>query len=168
MDAELRWRLLVRLAALGATERAELDAALADEPTGQTRVEHARAVASLPTAEAKAFAWERFTGAVSVANYEVEAAGKGLWRGGQEELTEEYVERYFTELPAAAEVHSGWVLGVVTEAFFPATAVRQQVADRARELLGRPDLDLTIRRRLADCVDDLDRRLAIRTRFPAR
>ncbi len=168
LDADLRWRLLVRLAALGATDRGELDAALADEPTGQTRVEHTRAVASLPTAEAKAFAWERFSGAVAVPNYELEAAGRGMWRGGQEHLTEEYVERYFAELPAAAGVHSGWVLGVVTDAFFPTTAVRPEVVARAKEVVGRPGLDLTIARRLADCADDLERQLAIRARFPAR
>ena len=60
LDLDLRWRLLVQLATLGAVDRAELDAALdarAHRPVAAC--EHARAVASLPDAEAKAWAWER-------------------------------------------------------------------------------------------------------------
>ena len=166
LDVDLRWRLLVRLATLGAADRAELDAALAEEPTGQSRVEHTRAVASLPTAEGKAFAWERFLGAVDVPNYELQAAGRGMWRGGQGDLTEEYVTRYFDELPGAADIHSGWVLGEVTESFFPASAVRPDVLERARAVLALPELDPTVRRRLSDCTDDLRRHLSIREAFP--
>jgi aminopeptidase N len=168
MDLDLRWRLLTRLATLGATDRAELDAALADEPTGQSRVEHTRAVASLPTPEGKAFAWERFDGTVDVPNYELEAAGRGMWRGGQDAVTREYVERYFAELPGTAAIRSGWVLGVATEVFFPVSAVTPEVLDRARTVVDLPDLDRTVRRRLADCADDLRRRLAIREAFPVR
>jgi aminopeptidase N len=168
LDLDLRWRLLTRLATLGATDRAELDAALADEPTGQSRVEHTRAVASLPTPEGKAFAWERFDGTVDVPNYELEAAGRGMWRGGQQDVTGEYVERYFAELPGTAAIRSGWVLGVATEVFFPVTPVTPEVLDRARTVIDLPDLDRTVRRRLADCADDLHRRLAIREAFPVR
>jgi aminopeptidase N len=168
LDIDLRWRLLVRLATLGATDRDELDAALADEPTGQSRVEHTRAVASLPTAEGKAFAWERFVGTVDVPNYELEAAGRGMWRGGHEAVTEEYVERYFTDLPGTAQVRSGWMLGVATGAFFPVTAERQEVLDRARAVLEEPDLDCTIHRQLGDSADDLRRKLAIRETFRVR
>ena len=73
------------------------------EPTGQSRVEHTRATASLPDEEAKAWAWQRFTGEVDVPNYELEAAGLGMWRVGQEHLTEPYVDRYFDELPDTVE-----------------------------------------------------------------
>jgi len=168
LDDDLRWRLLVRLATLGAVDRAELDAALADHPTGESRVEHTRAVASLPTPEGKAFAWQRFTGEAGAPNYEVQAAGAGMWRGGQEELIEEYVERYFEELPGLPGAHSGWVLGDVTAAFFPRTAVRPDVLDRATALVEQPDLDRTIARRLSDSADDLRRQLALRERFPVR
>ena len=77
LDLDLRWRVLVRLAVLGEIDRAELQAALAAEPTAASRVEHSRAMASLPDAEAKAWAWQRFTGEVDVPNYELEAAGLG-------------------------------------------------------------------------------------------
>ena len=102
LDLDLRWRLLVQLAALGATDRAELQAALDAQPTGRSRVEHMRAVVSLPDAEAKALAWDVFTGRLDVPNYELEAAALGMWRVGQESLTDPYVDRYFTDLPGTA------------------------------------------------------------------
>ena len=106
LDLDLRWRILVQLAAMGAVDAASLQRHLEDEPTGRSRVEHSRAMASLPDAEAKAWAWQRFTGEVPVPNYELEAAGLGMWRPGQEELTAPYVERYFAELPGRRHVHS--------------------------------------------------------------
>ncbi|WP_182523327.1 aminopeptidase N [Nocardioides dongkuii] len=166
-DPDLCWRVRCRLAVLGATDRAELDAALAAEPTGLARVEHTRAVASLPTVEAKEFAWARFTGAADVANYEVEAAGLGLWRPEQRELTEPYVERYFADLPGTAAVRSGWVLAEAAEAFFPATSLEQTTVDRATALAARPDLDPSVRRRLLDATDRLQRMLAVRSAYPS-
>ncbi|NPC96445.1 aminopeptidase N [Nocardioides sp. zg-DK7169] len=166
-DLDLRWRVLVRLAVLGACDAAELDAALAADPTAQARVEHSRARASLPDAEAKAWAWARFTGETPVPNYDLEAAGTGLWQPGQEELTAPYVERYFAALDTVAEVHRGWVRGTAVEAFFPATALSQETLERARERLADESLDPTVRRRLADTTDLLARRLAVRTRYGA-
>ena len=164
-DLDLLWRILVRLATIGATEVDELDAALDDEPTAISRVEHTRARASLPTAEAKEFAWDRFTGAVDVANYEVEAAGLGLWRAGQEAVTASYVDRYLAEIPALAERRSGWVLGTATESFFPLSSVTPETVARAEQVAADPNLDGTIRRKLTDCNDTLARRLAIAQRY---
>jgi aminopeptidase N len=167
LDLDLRWRILVRLAAMGETTRDELDRALADDPTTVAKVEHTRAVASLPTAEAKAFAWERFTGTVDVANYEVEAAGLGMWRGGQEHLTGPYVERYFAELPATVEVRSGWVLALAAESSFPLSHADEQTLASATALLADPDaLPPAVRKRVVDMADETTRRIAIRTAFP--
>jgi len=167
LDVDLRWRVLVRLAALGATDAAELDAALAEEPDAVSRVEHMRARVSLPTAEAKERAWSVFTGTLDVANYELEAAGLGMWRGGQEELLAPYVDRYFDDLPATLAVRSGWVLADATEFFFPVTSLSESTLSRARALAADESLDLSVRRRLADCADDLARKLASRQAFPA-
>lgn len=167
VDLDLRWRVLVRLAAIGAISRDELAGELEREPTARSRVEHTRALAALPDAEAKAFAWARFTGQVSVPNYELEAAGESMWRHGQEDVTAPYVERYFAELPRATEHFSGWVLADVAEAFFPMTALEDRTVALARDLAGRPDLDPSLRRRVVDCLDELERRLAVRAAYGA-
>jgi aminopeptidase N len=166
LDLDLRWRVLVRLATLGATDREELEAAYDAEPTNRSRIEHTRAVASLPDAEAKAWAWDRFTGKVDVPNYELEAAGNGLWRGGQEELTDSYLERYFTDLPAAVSGRSGWVQADVVAFFFPRGAARPEVLDRARAAAADETLPRAVRRRLADETDLLARRIAVLAAYP--
>ncbi|MBI2245359.1 MAG: ERAP1-like C-terminal domain-containing protein, partial [Nocardioides sp.] len=167
VDLDLRWRILVRLAVLGETGRAELQAALDAEPTARSRVEHTRAVASLPDPEAKAWAWERFTGRVDVPNYELEAAGVGMWRGEQEELLAPYVDRYFADVAETAQVRSGWVLADAAMWFFPLVFETADTLERARELLGRGDFDLAMRRRVIDLADELERRIAIRAAYPA-
>ncbi|MGD9958901.1 aminopeptidase N [Nocardioides sp.] len=165
LDLDLRWRILVRLAGLGAVDRASLQDHLDAEPTARSRVEHAKALASLPDEEAKAWAWERFLGRETVPNYELEATGVGMWQARQEHLTDPYVERYFAELPGTAEVFSGWVLADLAEWFFPMTSLRAETLERAEELIARDDLDLSLRRRVTDQADTLRRRLAIRQTF---
>jgi len=166
LDLALRWRILVRLAELGAIDRAELRAAFDAEPAADARVHHTRAVCSLPDPEAKAYAWSVFTGRTDLPNYEIEAAGAGMWRGGQEQLTAAYVDRYFDDLPATVSARSGWLLADAAEAFFPATALDLRTLARAQELAGHPDLDPSLRRRLVDCADDLARLLAVKEAHP--
>ncbi len=165
LDDDLRWRIRCRLAELGAIGHADLDAALEAAPTGHARVSHARAVSSLPTAEGKEFAWDRLLGRVSVAMYEIEAAGAGLWRPGQEAVTRPYVSSYFESLPAIVAHHQGWVQAVAVDAFFPITHLDDHTAAQARAAL---DLDLppAALRRLRDQVDELERRRAVAVAFP--
>jgi len=162
LDLDLRWRLWTRLAALGATDPDELDAALAAEPTSESTVAHRCALVSLPTPEAKAHAWDLFTGRVEVSSYELEAAGEGMWRVRQEHLTEPYVERYFDELPATAEVRSGWLLADAASFFFPRTSLTAGTLERAEALAREESLVPSLRRRLVDEADLLRRQLAVR------
>lgn len=159
VDEAVRWRILHRLAVLGETTATELDTELAGAPSAVARVEHARSRASLPTPEAKAWAWERFTGAARVANYEVEASGLGLWQRGQEEVTGPYVDRYLAEVGRLDEVFSGWLLPDVAEAFFPMTARDASTRDRLAALAEDEALPAPVRRRVRDLVDELGRRL---------
>lgn len=166
LDVDLRWRALTRLAALGAVDLDELDRQLAAEPTAAARVSHAGAHASLPTPEAKAWAWSCFTGEVDLPNYELEAVGLGFWRGGQEELTSAYVDRYFDELPGTVAVRSGWVLAEAAETFFPTTSLTEETLARCEALVADQALDASIRRRLDDEADTLRRKLAVLAAYP--
>ena len=166
VDLDLRWRALVQLATLGAVDRAELDRQLETEPTAVARVRHAAARASLPQADAKEWAWGCFTGETSLPNYELEAVGRGFWRGGQQELTAPYVERYFADLPDTVKVRSGWVLAEAAEDFFPRTSLTRETLARAEALISDADLDLSLRRRLVDEADALQRKLAVLEAYP--
>lgn len=129
-------------------------------PSGSARVAHARAVASLPTEEAKEFAWDRLLGRVDVANYELEAAGFGLWRPDQTALMAPYSAAYFEALPKVIATHQGWVQAVAVESYFPITHLDDATVAAARAAL-EEELPGAVRRRLLDCVDDLERRIAI-------
>jgi aminopeptidase N len=165
VDLDLRWRILVRLASLGAIDRAELDEWLEKERTTQAAVDHVQALSAIPDAEAKAFAWSHFTGEKDASNYEIEAAGRGMWRSGQEDLTHQYVARYFEELPGTVEVRSGWVLADAARDFFPRLSVDRATVERAQRLAGEDSLDLSLRRALVDSADDLERALRVREAF---
>jgi aminopeptidase N len=165
LDADLRWRILVRLATLGAVDLAELDRQLEAEPSAVAKIQHAGAHASLPDADAKAWAWGCFTGETNLPNYELEAVGLGFWRGGQEELTAPYVERYFAELPDTVQARSGWVLADAAEHFFPRTSMTADTLARCEALIADGDLDPSIRRRLVDEADTLRRKLAVLGRY---
>ena len=164
IDLSLRWRLLIRLASLGEINRSTLDQQLADEPTAITQVEHARAVASLPTPEAKAWAWDRFLGVEEAPSYELQSAGQGMWRPGQESLTDAYVDRFFTDLPRTATVRSGWLLADVACWFFPLTSLTEATVARADELACDQSLDPSLRRQLTLMADEVRRRIAVRSR----
>jgi len=166
LDLDLRWRVLVRLATLGEVDLAELDHHLAADPTAVAKIQHAGAHASLPDADAKAWAWSCFTGETNLPNYELEAVGLGFWRGGQEELTAGYVDRYFAELPGTVAVRSGWVLAEAAEHFFPRTSMTGETLARAEALIADGDLDLSLRRRLVDEADTLRRKLAVLEAYP--
>jgi len=165
LDLELRWRILVQLAAMGQIDRDELDAQLAAEPTAISRVEHARALASLPDAEAKAWAWRRFLGEEDVPNYELEATGVGMWRHGQGFVTDAYVDRYFTELPGTLEKRRGWLVADAAEAFFPHTSLTEQTVQRAQAFAADETIDAVLRRPVGDAADLLRRNLAVRQAF---
>jgi aminopeptidase N len=161
LDRDLRWRVLTRLAVLGATDVDELQSQLDRAPDAESTVDHAGARASLPDAESKAWAWRRFLGEESVPNYELEATGLGFWRRGQESVTAPYVERYFAEVAGIAEVHQGWVLPDVAQTFYPFPAF-EDALDPARAVIGQDGLDKSLARRLTECLDILERSVAAR------
>ncbi len=164
VDLSLRWRMLARLASLGAVGRPRLDQELAVDATAVSQVEHARAVASLPSADAKAWAWDRFLGVEDVSNYELQAAGQGMWQPGQESLTEAYVDRFFDDLPGTASRRSGWLLADVACWFFPLTSLHERTVDRAEDLARDESLDASLSRQLRIMADELRRRIAVRSR----
>ncbi|WP_460788278.1 aminopeptidase N [Nocardioides maradonensis] len=160
LDLDLRWRLLGRLAALGAVELDELDRERDREPSATAGVGHARARAALPTPEAKAWAWSCSTGTTPLPSHELEAAGRGLWQPGQPDLTAPYVDRYVADVAGTAQLRSGWMLTSTAGWFFPRPWFDEATVRRVRELLGAPGLDGSLRREIADLLDLQERKLA--------
>jgi aminopeptidase N len=165
VDSGLRWQALKRLASLGATDLDELDKALAADNDAHTQLEHAWCRARLPDTEAKAWAWQRFTGEARASNYEIGAIGGGMWQTGREDLLAPYALRYFEDLAGTASVREGWLLGDAARFFFPITMASEDTLARTDEALADTKLNPTLRRVLVDAGDELRRRLTCLRRY---
>ncbi|MGC4814934.1 aminopeptidase N [Micromonospora sp. DT228] len=167
VDAELRWAVLRRLVVLGAAGEEEIavEAAADNSSTGAERAAGCRA--ALPDPAAKKAAWDIIVRDTALSNRLLEATAEGFWQPEQAELTAAYVERYFTDMPAAARRRTPWTADRVAKLAFPHYAVAQPTREAAAALLARDDLTPGLRRVVTDADDDLRRALVARTAVAA-
>ncbi len=161
VDTELRWTLVKALAALGRLDDEAVDAEVARDDTAAGRLHAVGARAAMPTGAAKERAWTAATAAES-SNLVVRAATAGLWKHGQDDLLEPYVDRYVAELPGLWADRGPQIAGTLASGLFPSTLVRQDVLDRTAALLD-PACPAGLRRLVAESRDDLARALRART-----
>ncbi|MEI5523434.1 aminopeptidase N [Streptomyces brasiliscabiei] len=162
LDPELRWRVLGRLAVLGAVDAATIDAELERDPSASGREGAARCRAALPDAEAKRAAWEAMFTTDDLSNYLFTATAQGFWQPEQAELLTEYVERYWGDAvalaarrgPAIAEAAGRWA--------FPVYAVDAGTLALGERCLGDGEVIPALRRKLVDQLDDLARASRVR------
>jgi aminopeptidase N len=158
IDAELRWALVTRLAALGELSAADIDAELARDESAAGVLHAARAQAMRPDPAAKQATWALLTEPSQRSAYELYASAEGFFEPGQTELTAGYLPRFFTEMPATAAHRQGWALGRVVFNAFPVAAASPRVLELAEAALadGR-ELDPAVRRAFVDRTDTLRR-----------
>ncbi|MFE3828542.1 aminopeptidase N [Streptomyces sp. NPDC059092] len=164
LDPELRWRVLTRLAVLGAVDTATIDAELDRDPsaTGQEGAAHCRA--ALPDPEAKARAWARlFDATDELSNYLFTATAKGFWQPEQADLVREYVPRFYPEAIALAGRRGPAIADAAGRYAFPAYAVDEASLRLGQDCLDRTEMIPSLRRKLIDQLDDLGRALRVRT-----
>ncbi|SOD58510.1 Membrane alanyl aminopeptidase Metallo peptidase. MEROPS family M01 [Streptomyces zhaozhouensis] len=163
LDQDLRWRLLHRLAVLGATDRATIDAEAAADPGATGEKGAARCRAALPDAAAKEAAWaDMFDGEDRLSNYLFSATAEGFWHAEQRELLAGYVPRYFPAAAALAQ-RRGHALAVAAgRACFPHPFTDAATLALGEECLASGAPTPALRRALADELDDLARALRVR------
>ncbi|MGW6716330.1 aminopeptidase N [Streptomyces globisporus] len=163
LDPELRWRILTRLAVLGATDEAAIATELAADPSATGREGAARCRAALPTPEAKAAAWDALFTDDTLSNYLFTATAQGFWQPGQEELTDAYVSRFYPDAIALAARRGPAIAEAAGRYAFPAYAIDAGSLATGTRALEVPELIPALRRKLVDQLDDLRRALAVRT-----
>jgi len=161
LSPDLRWSALARLTAKGAAGEPEIAAELARDPGTEAELGAARARAARPEADAKAATWQGLFAEDELSNHVMTATAEGFWRSGGEELQAGYVQRYFAELPVAGG-RGDTVARVLGHALFPKGQATAEVVALAEECLARPELTPTLRRVLADELDDLRRAVSVR------
>jgi aminopeptidase N len=165
MDAEMRWRTLQQAARWGAVDGDRIDAELARDRSNAGEAYAAGCRAARPDPSAKAAAWHTMTQDADVSNHVLYATCESFWWPEQARLTDPYVDRYFTEMPATGAIRQGWVVAEAVGDAYPAYAVRRQTLAEARRLIDDPSVDSSVRRRVVDATDDLRRALAVRERW---
>ncbi|MFI5665785.1 aminopeptidase N [Streptomyces sp. NPDC051704] len=162
LDPELRWRILARLSVLGAVGEGEIDAALAADPSATGEEGAARCRAALPTAEAKAAAWERLFRDDSLSNYLFSATAQGFWQPEQAELVREYVPRFYTEAVELGARRGPAIAEAAGRYAFPGHAVDEDNLRAGQAGIDDPAIVPALRRKLVDQLDDLARALRVR------
>ncbi|WP_019885421.1 aminopeptidase N [Streptomyces purpureus] len=163
LDHELRWRILGRLAVLGATDEAAIAAELARDPSATGQEGAARCRAALPTPEAKAAAWSRLFDTDHLSNYLFTAVAQGFWQPEQAELVRQYVPRFYPDAIALAARRGPAIAEAAGRYAFPVHAVDADSLHTGEQHLTNDDLTPALRRKLVDQLDDLRRALHVRT-----
>ncbi|RFU86285.1 aminopeptidase N [Streptomyces triticagri] len=167
LDPELRWRILGRLAVLGATDDDVIEAELLHDPSATGQEGAARCRAALPDPEAKRRAWHDLFEADTLSNYLFTATAQGFWQPEQTDLVRHYVPRYFEAAATLAERRGPAIGDAAGRYAFPAHAITEDTLRLGREALAADTLSPSLHRRLADQLDDLARALKVRTTDPS-
>ncbi|MEV4330572.1 aminopeptidase N [Streptomyces sp. NPDC049597] len=162
LDPELRWRILTRLAVLGAVGEKEIAAELDRDPSATGQEGAARCHAALPTAEAKAAAWSRLFTSDDLSNYLFTATAQGFWQPEQAALVREYVPRYYPDAVALAARRGPAIAEAAGRYAFPLHAVDAEALALGEACLREASPIPALRRKLVDQLDDLKRALRIR------
>ncbi|WP_326765010.1 aminopeptidase N [Streptomyces sp. NBC_01591] len=162
IDPELRWRILTRLAVLGATDETTIAAELEQDPSATGQEGAARCRAALPTPEAKATAWHALFNDDSLSNYLFTAIAQGFWQPEQADLVREYVPRYYPEATALAARRGPAIADAAGRYAFPAYAVDAENLHLGEQALDDQTLIPALHRKLTDQIDDLRRALNVR------
>ncbi|GEL25447.1 aminopeptidase N [Pseudonocardia sulfidoxydans NBRC 16205] len=162
VDTDMRWRLLQALSAHGKATDAEIDAELERDPTSTGRRQAERARALVPTAEAKATAWERAVHDDDLPNAVNEAIIGGFSHPGQRPLLAPYVERYFAEVADVWERRTSERAQSVVLGLFPSWAVEKSTVDAADAWLADESHPPALRRLVSEGRAGIVRALAAR------
>ena len=165
IDTEMRWTLLTSLATAGAAEVSEIEAERQQDNTAAGRERAARALATIPTAEAKATAWKKVIDAEGLPNQTVDAVAQGFVRVHDSSLLTPYIEKYHAMLTTiwAARTHA--IAESIVEGFYPVALANRELADASQSWLdANPDAIPALRRVVSENRDGVTRALAAQQR----
>ncbi|MFF5043796.1 aminopeptidase N [Streptomyces nigra] len=162
LDPDLRWRVLARLAVLGAVDEDAIAAELDRDPSATGQEGAARCRAALPGQDSKARAWDAMFGSDDLSNYLFTATAQGFWQPEQADLVRPFVARWFQDAPAVAARRGPAIADAAGRHAFPAHAVDTETLSLGEACLKDADPAPALRRRLADHLDDLARALRVR------
>jgi aminopeptidase N len=163
VDTELRWLLLQRLVARGEADEDRIDTELDNDRTDAGERHAISARAAIPTAEAKARAWDQIVSG-ELPNAMFRAALNGFQDLDQAELLTPFAEPFFEVLASLWRDWGSDMGQYFATSGYPVTAVSQQTLDRTDAYLAAASPPASLRRLLSEDRDDIARQLRCRER----
>jgi aminopeptidase N len=141
IDTDLRWRIVIALAAGGridgeGTATPFIDAEAQRDPTAAGRRHAAAAAAARPQAEVKAAAWREVIEDDTLPNITARAIIGGWAQPGQRDLLAPYRQRYFDTVAAVWDRRSSEVAQTVVVGLYPSWDVSAEALEAADWFLG--------------------------------
>jgi aminopeptidase N len=166
LDSRLRWQIMLRLAVLGAVGRSETEREAGQDTTAAGQRSAARCRAAVSSRAAKYAAWTEMFGAGPAggpSRYQLAGTAEGFWQADQTDLVAGYVPRYFPALADVAGRRDPAIARVLVQHGFPYHAVAATTLRAGGECLASAPFPASLRRLLADQLDDLRRALQVRS-----
>ena len=164
-DTDFHWMVVGNLAALGALSESELAAAEAADPTVSGHLAGLLARASVPTPEAKAWAFEQLTSqAAGHSNHALIELARGLWRSPTRALVRPFVGPFLDAIPAMTAWVGSDALTKVVRFGFP-FVVEARTIELVDAALARDDLTAGVRRAFVEWSWPVREALASRRRW---
>ncbi|WP_091604171.1 aminopeptidase N [Arthrobacter koreensis] len=135
VGSDLRWELLTALVAGGRVGEAEIAAELERDATATGQLAAAGARAALPSAEAKAKAWDAIVVRSDLPNAAQRAAIGGFSRVHDTALLEPYSQRYFDSLREVWASRTHEIAQQIVVGLYPARLTTQETVDRTDAFL---------------------------------
>src|SRR5439155_2054089 len=161
IDTELRWTFVRYLAAAGAGDQALIEEELRRDPTDAGARHAAAARAAIPTAEAKAAAWQQILDP-SVTFATMRALMGGFQQPDQDPLLEPYAAKYFEQIGPMFETRSLEVAIGFTSGMYPRMLVREDIVAMTDDYIATFNPPAPVRRLLLEGKDAIERSLRAR------
>ena len=164
VDTDLRWTLLVALAAQGRAERDRIEEELARDATISGQEHAAMALTVRPTADAKAQAWRDAIERDDVPNETQRQIAAAFPTAGQGELLAPYLERYLTVADTIWEEKGTQRASTALEYMFLMPLVSPETVARLDEWLESSSANPAAKRYVREGRSDMVRALAAQAR----
>ncbi|GAA1645592.1 aminopeptidase N [Nonomuraea maheshkhaliensis] len=166
VDTDLRWSLVHALVSGGRLAEADIDAELERDPTATGERQAALCRAAIPSAEAKAAAWERIVGG-KLANHIARTTIGGFQDPHHPELLAPYREKYFAEV---GRIYREWTFDQASTfavGCFPSLLIEPETVRAAQDFLAREQPPQALRRLILEGADGVSRALRNREKDAA-
>lgn len=148
VDADLRWELLTSLVTGGRFGQAEIDAELERDATATGQRAAALAKAAIPTAEAKAAAWDAVVASGDLPNATQQSVIAGFSRVHDTALLEPFADKYFAAIKDVWASRTHEIAQQIVVGLYPSRLTTQATVELTDRFLAGFGADVPALRRL--------------------